>query len=313
MMTPKPLTPGARVALIAPASPVPNEPGPSGMPLQVEQSLSVLRSYRLEPVVYPSCLASDGYLAGSDELRARDVMDAFLDDSISGIFCLRGGYGVQRILPLLDFDQIGAHPKWFAGYSDITALHIMLNQSCGLITYHTPMPSTEIRKGLDTYTAEFLERAMPGTLRGLLPCAPGACARCLTGGSAEGVLAGGNLSLVSSSLGTPYEIDTRGKILFLEDIAEAPYRIDGMLNHLRLAGKFADCAGILLGAYTDCTAEKPQESLTLERIFQDLIVPCGKPAVMDYTCGHCLPTMSLPLGAAVRLDAGECTITVKEG
>lgn len=311
MITPEPLTPGARVALIAPASPVPMKyAGSSSLPEQVEQSVEALRSYGLDPVVCPSCLEMDGYLAGSDSLRAQDVMNAFLDDTIQGIFCIRGGYGVQRILPLLDFDQIGAHPKWFAGYSDITALHIVLNQVCHLVTYHTPMPSTEIRKGLDSYTDEYLRRAMFSNLQGDLPCADSCTARSLVCGCAEGILAGGNLSLVSSSLGTPYEIDARGKILFLEDIGEAPYRIDGMLNHLRLAGKLDECAGIVLGAYTDCQAEKPEESLSLTRIFQDLIVPSGKPAIMDYTCGHCLPSMSLPMGARVRLDASGCRLNV---
>lgn len=229
MITPKPLFPGARVALIAPSSPVPED-------TQVEESAACLRAYGLEPVLYPTCLAHYGYLSGSDQARAQDVMDAFTDASIDGIFCIRGGYGAQRILPLLDFDKIQANPKWFAGYSDVTALHSMLNDVCGFITYHTPMPSTEIRRGLDEYTEEYLKKALFGNLTGILPSA--SPVQILSPGCAEGPLAGGNLSLVSSSLGTPYEIQTKGKILFLEDVDEAPYRIDGMLNHLRLAGSW---------------------------------------------------------------------------
>lgn len=307
MITPKHLFPGARVALISPASPTSASPiTPSGLPEQVEQSMACLRAYGLEPVLYPSCTLRYGYLSGSDEARAKDVMDAFMDDSVDGIFCIRGGYGIQRILPLLDFDRIAAHPKWFAGYSDITALHVVLNQYCHFITYHTPMPSTEIRKGLDVYSEESLKKAMfgefNGPLPGLLPSVE------LTGGSAEGILCGGNLSLVSSSLGTPYEIDTRDKILFLEDVGEAPYRVDGMLNHLRLAGKLDECAGIVLGYFTDCAASKPEESLSLEQIFQDLLLPCAKPVLMNYTCGHQLPSLSLPLGANVRLADGMLTV-----
>ena len=298
MITPKPLFPGARVALIAPSSPVPEA-------TQVEESAACLRAYGLEPVLYPTCLEHYGYLSGSDQARAQDVMDAFTDTSIDGIFCIRGGYGAQRILPLLDFDRIQANPKWFAGYSDVTALHSMLNDVCGFVTYHTPMPSTEIRRGLDEYTEEYLRKAMFGTLTGSLPSA--SPVQVLSPGRAEGPLVGGNLSLISSSLGTPYEIQTKGKILFLEDVDEAPYRIDGMLNHLRLAGKLADCAGILLGYYTDCAASKPELSLSLEQVFHDLL-PTDKPVVAGYTCGHSRPTMSLPLGAQARLENGTLTI-----
>lgn len=298
MITPKPLFPEARVALIAPSSPVPEA-------TQVEESAACLRAYGLEPVLYPTCLEHYGYLSGSDQARAQDVMDAFTDTSIDGIFCIRGGYGAQRILPLLDFDRIQVNPKWFAGYSDVTALHSMLNDVCGFVTYHTPMPSTEIRCGLDEYTEEYLKKAMFGNLTGRLPSA--SPVQILSPGCAEGPLAGGNLSLVSSSLGTPYEIQTKGKILFLEDVDEAPYRIDGMLNHLRLAGKLADCAGILLGYYTDCAASKPELSLSLEEVFHDLL-PTDKPVVAGYTCGHSRPTMSLPLGTQARLENGTLTI-----
>lgn len=303
MQIPKPLHEGARVAVIAPASPIPEEKQGD-----LEASERVLKEWGLNPVIYPSSRARYGYLAGSDEQRAADVMVAFLDDAIEGIICVRGGYGVQRILDRLDFERIRQHPKWLGGYSDITALHIALNQRCGLLTYHTPMPSTEMIGGLDAYTEEYLKKAMFGGLSGQLPAAKENKMQTLRPGKAEGILCGGNLSLVSSSLGTPYEIDTKDKILFLEDVHEAPYRIDGMINHMRLAGKFEDCAGILLGAYTDCEAENA--SLTLQQVFDDLL-PQGKPVLMSYTCGHCLPTMSLPLGARAKLDADAKTLTIQ--
>lgn len=305
MIIPKPLLPGAHVALIAPAGPLPRE----NTQAIVEACQKSLADYGLTSTVLPGCTDAYGYLAGTDEVRAAAVMQAFCDDSFDGIFCVRGGYGVQRILDMLDFDEIAKHPKWFGGYSDITALHIMLGQRCGLVSYHTPMPSTEYIKGLDAYTETYLKKAIAGELTGILPAAEGAELATLRPGEAEGILCGGNLSLVSSSLGTPYEIDTKGKILFLEDINEAPYRIDGMLNHLRLAGKFEDCAGILLGAYTDCVAENPERSLSLTQVFEDLM-PTDKPVLAGYSCGHCLPTMSLPLGMKVRLDADAKTLTV---
>jgi len=124
----------------------------------------------------------------------------------------------------------------------------------------------------------------------------------LQSGSAAGLLCGGNLSLLCASLGTPWEIDTRGKLLFLEDIGEQTYRVDAMLTQLRNAGKFDDCAGVLLGAWTDCVPEYPERTLTLPEIFSELIVPAGKPVLSGLACGHTLPTMSLPLGARAAMD-----------
>lgn len=302
-MIAKPLFKGARIAVIAPASPVPAEKA-----ADVQASEQILKEYGLIPVMYPSCYEHYGYLAGSDERRAEDVMSAFTDQTIDGIFCIRGGYGVQRILDRLDFAVIRRNPKWLGGYSDITALHIALNQKSNLVTYHTPMPSTEMIGELDAYTKTYLEKAMFGDLFGPLPADN---VQILHEGIAEGKLCGGNLSLVSSSLGTPYEIDTREKILFLEDVHEAPYRIDGMLNHLRLAGKFAECSGIVMGAYTDCEASDPAASLSLRQIFEDLL-PADKPVMINYPCGHCLPTMSLPLGAEACLDARRRKLIIKK-
>ena len=132
----------------------------------------------------------------------------------------------------------------------------------------------------------------------------------LVGGKATGKLCGGNLSLLAASLGTPWEIDTKGKILFLEDIGEKTYRVDSMLTQLRNAGKFDDCAGVILGAWTDCPPEYPERTLLLPEIFAELVAPAGKPTLMDVQCGHILPTMSLPLGEMVSMDADAKTITV---
>ena len=132
----------------------------------------------------------------------------------------------------------------------------------------------------------------------------------LCGGKAKGLLCGGNLSLVCDSLGTPWEIDTKGKMLFLEDVGEKTYRIDGMLTQLRNAGKFADCAGILLGYWTDCEPEYPDRTLTLPEIIEEVILPAGKPILSGLACGHSLPTMSLPLGAMAVMDADTKTLEV---
>ena len=303
MHCPKPLFPGARVALVAPASAVPEE--------KRQPALDYVSSLGLEPVVYPSCYFKnrDGYLAANDPQRAKDLNDAFSDPTINGIWCIRGGYGGHRILPLLDADMIRRNPKWFGGYSDVTALHTFFNQVCGFETYHCTMPSTEPNP--DEYTLNWLKKAMFGGLSGELTPPEGEKPQTLVGGSAKGMLCGGNLSLLAASLGTPWEIDTRDKILFLEDIGEKTYRVDSMLTQLRNAGKFRDCAGIILGAWTDCPPEYPEKTLLLPEIFNQLIVPAGKPCITDVACGHILPTLSLPMGRVCTLDADHCTIVLE--
>ena len=278
MIFPRKLKKGDRVALLSPASPVPEE--------RLEPAIAAVEAYGLVPVVYESSRARRGYLAGSDELRASDIMSAFTDDSIDGIWCIRGGYGAQRLIHLLDLEKIAAHPKFFGGYSDITALHIVLNQTCGMATYHTTMPSTELYQPVDDYTADWVQRMLFGSLKGEVTQPEGMPLEKLTGGKARGQLVGGNLSLVVSSIGTPYEIDTRGKILFLEDVGEEPYRVDGMLQQMAASGKLKEAAGIVLGYWTDCTTDRPEKSLTLREVFEDLVATAGVPAMMNMACGH---------------------------
>lgn len=303
MMEAAPLFPGARVALTAPASAVPED--------RLQPAVDFVRALELEPVLYPSCYFENrhGYLAADDAQRAKELNEAFADDTIHGVWCIRGGYGAHRLLPLLDFDVIRAHPKRFFGYSDVTALHTAFHQECGFATYHTIMPSTE-HPCTDEFTMSRLKKALFGSLAGPLENPTGQAMTALVPGRASGALCGGNLSLLAASLGTPWEIDTRGKLLFLEDIGEKTYRVDSMLTQLRNAGKFRDCAGVILGAWTDCPPEDPEKTLELPEIFAELIAPAGKPAVMGLACGHTLPTLSLPLGARAELDADRLTLTV---
>lgn len=295
MRKPRALEKGDMIGLVGASSSVPPE--------ILEPSIWAMEKMGFRVVTGESCFKKHGFLAGDDSLRSADINKMFADDSIAGVFCIRGGYGSQRLLNKIDFELIREKPKFFCGYSDATALHIAINQICDLITYHTPMPSTEIYKTLDDYTAYYYNSCVFGrTLRELMNPA-GQEIKTLVKGSCEGELTGGNLSLLSSSLGTPYEIDTRGKILFIEEVEEEPYKIDRMLLQLKLAGKFSDCAGVILGAFTDCVPSRPDRSLSLTQIFEELVADEGKPAVYDLACGHCMPTMSLPLGARVALDA----------
>ena len=254
-----------------------------------------------------------GYLSGTDEVRARDINAMFADDEVDAIFCLRGGYGAMRILDRLDYDLIASHPKIFVGFSDITALHIAFLNRCNLVTFHAPMASGWSNGSLDDFSRENMYRAlMHAKPMGELINPPEYSKQTVNPGKAEGVLVGGNLMLMASSLGTPWEIDTRGRIIFIEEVGERTYCVDRMLTQLRLAGKFADCAGIVFGDFADCPIEYPDFGLTLEEIIRDVVAPSGKPIFTGLRCGHCTPKLTLPFGVNCRLDADTCTLTILE-
>ncbi|AGF57071.1 muramoyltetrapeptide carboxypeptidase [Clostridium saccharoperbutylacetonicum] len=295
MIRPKHLKKGDKIGLIGSSSPTPQD--------RIEPSIRAMEALGLEVILGESCLKNHGYLSGTDEIRANDINKMFEDKSIKGIFAIRGGYGAPRILDKLDYDMIKKNPKVFAGYSDITALHNVFNQKCELITFHTPMPSTEIYKGIDEYTLDYFKKNIFSDIPlGVIKNPDGQDLKTLVTGEAEGILVGGNLSLVASSLGTPYEIDTRGKILFLEEIEEYPYKIDRMLVQLKLAGKFKEAAGIILGAWTNCEAKEGDNSLTLMEVFEEIIIPENKTTIYNLACGHCMPTISLPLGTKIKIN-----------
>jgi len=254
-----------------------------------------------------------GYLSGKDDVRARDMNAMFADDEVDAIFCIRGGYGAMRILDQLDYELIAKHPKIFVGFSDITALHIALLNECGLATFHAPMAIGWSNGPLDDFSRESMYKAlMHAAPMGELMNPPEYARQTVNPGKAEGILVGGNLMLMASSLGTPWEIDTRDRIVFIEEIGERTYCVDRMLTQLRLAGKFDECAGIVFGDFADCSIEYPEYGLTLEEIIRDVVAPCGKPIFTGLRCGHCTPKLTLPLGTHCRMDADECTLTVLE-
>ena len=255
-----------------------------------------------------------GYLSGTDEVRARDINAMFADDEVDAIICLRGGYGAMRILDQLDYDLIRRHPKIFVGFSDITALHIALLEECGLVTFHGPMAAANwSSKPLDDFSRESLYRSvMHANPAGELANPPEYPKQTINPGVAEGQLVGGNLMLISSSLGTPWEINTKDRIVFIEEVGERTYCVDRMLTQLRLSGKFDDCAGVVFGDFADCPVEYPEFGLTLDEIIRDVVAPCGKPVFTGLRCGHCTPKLTLPFGVNCRMDATRCTLTVLE-
>lgn len=304
LVTPNKLKTGDRVALIAPSGPVPVD--------RLEQAEAAVKIMGLEPVLFESVRSKHGYLAGSDRLRADDLTRAFADDSIAGVICARGGYGAQKLHKLIDWDIVKKNPKVFLGYSDVTYLHIMMNQYCGFKTYHAPMPSTEWYKGLDEYTEKWLKLALFGGEWGELTNCDKETRFTITGGKGRGTLVGGNLSLVASAVGTPYELKGKDSIIFLEDINEPPYSVDRMLTQMVAGGSFEGCKGVVLGYYTECAAKDPSRSLTLMQIFEEILEPLRIPVMGGVTCGHDLPTLSLPLGAEAVLDADEKTLHIVE-
>lgn len=294
---PKKLCPGDTIGVIAPASPGDLELSMAGVRWLEEQGFQIELGRTVHQTV--------GYLAGSDAQRAEDINRMFASPQIDGIFCLRGGYGTMRLLDLLDYDVIRSHPKIFMGYSDITALHISIGQRTGLVTFHGPMVASDMGKGLSQYTWDYFYRALTAS-KSLGPINNPSLylpPEFIVPGEAQGYLTGGNLSIISSTLGTPYEIDTRGKIFCLEEVGEAPYRIDRMLTQLSLAGKLQDAAGIVVALCTDCDQEDPPD-FTLDEVLRDRLGSLNKPVLYKLHFGHTAEKATLPLGVMAILGSG---------
>ncbi len=257
-----------------------------------------------------------GYFAGTDRERAADINAMFADPEIDGIFAYTGGWGTPRLLPLLDYDVIRRNPKVLIGYSDITALINAIHQRTGLVTFHGPVASTN----LDPYSIENMKRAiMRAEPIGVLTNPPkpeNALIQrryrtwTIREGTAEGRLVGGNLTLLAAVMGTPWEIETDGAILFLEDVREAIYRIDRMLTQLSLGGKFDGLRGVVFGYCTDCPADRA--SFSLEQVLRDHFEPLGIPVFAGFAVGHIDQKVTLPIGITARIDADAGTVTIPE-
>lgn len=252
----------------------------------------------------------DGYLAGTDRERAADLNRFFRDRRVRAIVALRGGYGSMRILDSLDYRAVRRDPKIFVGYSDLTAVQLALLAKCGLVTFAGPMVAAGMARGLGGEAEELFWRMLTSRRplgRMPTPAAP------MAGGSASGVLVGGNLSIVSSLAGTPFLPSSRNAVLLFEDVGERPYRIDRMLQHLRLAGAFDGARGVVLGGFTDCGPEEGKPSLTLRRVFLDHLGGLGVPVLSGVRHGHFAGSLALPVGLRVTIDAGRggCSISFR--
>ncbi|WP_171574611.1 S66 peptidase family protein [Leptolyngbya sp. Cla-17] len=315
VLKPPILRPGDTVGMVAPAS-------NAYEPEEIAIAKETMEQYGFKVVLGRNITAQNGYLAGTDAQRAADVNEMFRRADVRGIVTFSGGYGCSRILPLLDYEQIRRSPKVIVGHSDITALLVGINRKTGLVTFHGSSGLT----GVGDYAMEHFRRAMMSTgAIGEVAKPPNSVAgtiertnRLITifPGRATGQLVGGNLTLITNLIGTPFEPDTTGKILFLEEIGEEPYRIDRMLTQLWLAGKLQAAAGIALGRFVDCYPKEYQASfpqtISLENVLRDRFEPLKKPTLYNLMFGHVRENAVLPIGAIATLDATAKTLTVNE-
>ena len=281
-----PLPPGSLVGVVAPA-------GPAG-PERVAQVTALYERFGYRCRIYPGCFLNSGYLAGPDDVRLADLHAALVDPDVAAIHALRGGYGCMRLLDGVDTALLQARPKLLMGYSDITALHALWCRH-GLPSLHAPMATSDMLLPGREADRDALFALLRDGLRAGDVWSPALAAGALcVPGTAEGRLAGGNLSLVAAVLGTPWAWQLQGAILFLEDVNEEPYRVDRLLTQLRLAGVLAAAAGFVLGSFT--------EGGSPEGVLQQMLGALGKPVLSGWPAGHGTPNLPLPLGLPVRLE-----------
>ncbi|WP_438864133.1 S66 peptidase family protein [Neptunicella sp.] len=308
---PKRLKQGDTVALVAPA-------GALDQKVELDIAIESFQALGLKVKVGKHVLDRDGYFAGTDKNRAADINDAFADKNVNGIIALRGGWGCNRILPFLDFATIKKNPKVLLGYSDITTLLNGLYQHTGLVSFHGPVgisywgqdQAQQMRRMIFD-GGKFTIENQPDKDQNALTQRRNRI-QTINSGSAEGRLVGGNLTVLTSLVGTPYLPDMQGKILFIEDVSESIYRIDRYLSTLQLAGKLEQLAGIAFGQCADCNPEKGYGGFTLLQIFEHYFKPLGIPAFMGGQFGHVRDNNILPLGVKVRIDADKGSLTLLE-
>lgn len=290
-----PLASGARVALVAPSGPLSDG--------DLERAVANTKRLGWEPVVGTYVEERDGYFAGPDDLRLGDLNAALRDDSVRAVWCLRGGYGVMRLLERLDYVALRSRPKAIIGYSDVTALHAAAGLFAGVRTIHGPTARGEL--------TPFSERSLRAAASGGQPAGVAPDAVTLVRGRARGRLAGGNLSLLSALHGTPFQPDYAGAILVLEDVNEAPYRVERILLQLRLSGHLRKCAGIVFGRFTNAPDDPSLGGTrSMESVLAEAAQAVGVPAIAGIPLGHVADQWSLPLGAEAELDADNRSLTI---
>jgi len=291
---PPQLKAGDRIGIIAPAGPVLEE--------EIQPGVKFLESLGFEPVCSPHLLDQKGYLAGEDKSRLKDLHAMFRDKEIKAVLCARGGYGTHRILQKLDYGLLGRNPKIVVGYSDITALLFALYKKSGMLTIHGPV-LRDLLKG-EAGNAALLVKLMTSDERITVNFPSGTI---IKRGRAEGVVLGGNLSLICHLIGTPFLPSFKGKLLFAEEKGEPLYRIDRMLTHLLVSGELERCAGLMLGTFEECGDPASVIELVRERCSG-----MSMPIVTGLPVGHGEQNVPLPIGARAVLDTKTMSLEFKE-
>lgn len=307
---PRRLKLGDTLGVIAPSSALSEE--------RIQKALKNLTDLGFKLKVGKNISAQNGYLAGTDQQRLDDLHEAFSDKEVDAIWCIRGGYGATRILPYVDYDLIKKNPKIFIGYSDITALLIAIYQKTGLITFHGPVGTSDytpytkpnalniLMNPIPQYVINHAEENLKNESNLFKPAV-------ITPGKCRGKLIGGNLSLLSAMDGTPYALkDLKGKILFLEDIDERPYRVDRMLTQMLQAHNFKQLAGIALGVFEGCNPKPTENSWSLMECFKDRLGNLGIPVMYGLSFGHITDQFTLPLGIEAELNTEGGVMTFLE-
>ena len=298
---PKRLKPGATVGVIAPASVTYER-------LQLQLAVETIEAMGLRAKIGSHVMDRFGYLAGKDQDRADDLNEAFADPDIDAVFALRGGWGASRILPMLDYDMISKNPKILLGYSDVTSLLNAIFAKSGLVTFHGPNVMSEWNEFTYSEMRRLLFDAEPQQYQNPVIIEDDLVARTyrtqtITSGKASGLLIGGNLTLISTLMGTPYLPDFSGKILILEDVDEAVYRIDRMLTQLALSGDLQKLAGIVFGHFTGADGNRRLGNFSLMDVLRQHCEPLGIPCFTGAMFGHVDKQSTVPIGAEASMDA----------
>jgi muramoyltetrapeptide carboxypeptidase len=312
LLRPPLLNPGATLGVIAPASAPPD-------PKNVDRAVAVLEKIGYKIKLAPNVHKRWGYLAGADRDRASDLMRMFADKKVDAILCVRGGYGTARLLPLLDYQAIRAHAKIFVGYSDITSLHCAFLTKAGLVSFHGPMLNSDFALAeLPDFTVQSFLRTLASadSQEDIAADYSGKTVKVLRRGIARGQLIGGNIALLCTVVGTPWQPSFKNAVLFLEDIGEAPYRWDRMFTYLSNCGLLQQVGGIAIGLNADC--EDPQARTakeyrqTLDEVLRERLLPLKIPIVTGLPFGHVPMNATLPVGVRAELDANRGTLRLLE-
>jgi muramoyltetrapeptide carboxypeptidase len=311
LIKPPRLREGDVVGLLAPAGYTSEE--------AIAKAIGNIESLGLRVKQSANLRAVYGNYAGPVQARLDDLHTMFADPDVKALWPVRGGSGGISLLPAIDYGLIRANPKVLLGYSDITALHLAIQRHAGLVTFHGPVASSTLSDYATRHLRAVLMAPQPGYTivmaaenaeRALLQ--PNYAVRTVHGGIATGRLVGGNLCLLSALVGTPYAADFRDAILFLEEINEAPYRIDRMLEQLQRSQGLQHAAALMLGVFEHCEATDGDSSLTLDQTVDLHLQPLTAPAVSGWSFGHIRDQFTMPMGLMARLDAGQQTLTLLE-